>query len=81
MVVLRESWWPTAGGAGASLRNQTQYFRGLSLSPVAFVYGEAYDQFWKTAEGPQGPHWGFHTAAGVAKPVVGKLKALYQGSR
>lgn len=78
-IVVKECWWPTAGDAGASETNQTAFFRQLSTTTVWFVWGEAYDQYWKTAEGPFGPHWGLHTDAATPKALIEALKATYTG--
>ncbi len=78
-IVVKECWWPTAGDAGASETNQTAFFRQLSTTTVRFVWGEAYDQYWKTAEGPFGPHWGLHTDAATPKALIEALKARYTG--
>jgi exo-beta-1,3-glucanase (GH17 family) len=79
VVVAKEAWWPTGGGTGASNRAQVEFFQGLVHSGVKFVFGEAYDEFWKTDEGPQGPHWGFHTASRKPKPAIGALRSIYTG--
>ena len=78
-VVVKEAWWPTGGtDPAATQANQQEYFHLLSRTPVRFLWGEAYDQFWKTGE-PEGvgPHWGFHTSAGTPKAVVGGLGWMF----
>ena len=78
LLSLHESWWPTfAGDPRATDANQVGYFRALAGSGIPFIYGEGYDQFWKTGEGPQGPHWGLFTRTGGAKPVVSQTRADY----
>lgn len=78
-VVIKESWWPTAGDDPAGNEaNQADYFGRLARTPVRFVWGEAYDQYWKTGEpGGVGPHWGLHSDTGVAKGGVSALAATY----
>lgn len=85
VIVVRETWWPTAADAAAGEENQTAYFQHLSQQtsptpfpqPVLFVYGEAYDQFWKQEPGGQGPFWGMHTTQGVAKRVISGARGFY----
>ena len=78
VLVLKESWWPTGGGdPRATSANQVQYFGELATEPVFFVWGEAFDQFWKTQEGAQGPHWGFHEDNRTPKEIIGSLAATY----
>ena len=79
-LVIKESWWPTGGTepAAANAANQSDYFSRLSRTPVRFIWGEAFDQSWKTGEpGGVGPTWGFHTSAGVAKQVIADLVNTY----
>ncbi len=79
-IVVKKAWWPTGGGdTAATEANQTEYFRQLANTSVKFVWGETYDQFWKTAEGSQGPHWGFHTDQSRTKGNhPGLTSRLYQ---
>jgi hypothetical protein len=80
VVVVKESWWPTAGPAGASESNQVEYFRQLAEQPVFFVWGEAYDQPWKSEDSPSGslgPNWGLHTADRTPKAIIAELRDIY----
>jgi exo-beta-1,3-glucanase (GH17 family) len=77
-VVVKESWWPTGGGDPAATEaNQIAYFDGLAATSVHFLPGESFDQFWKTAEGTQGPHWGYHSDVAAPKPIVAALHDDY----
>ena len=78
-VVVKEAWWPTAGDPAATEENQVEFFRALAASPVRFVWGEAYDQFWKQEPLGQGPNWGLHRSDGGPKPVVPALRSTYRG--
>jgi exo-beta-1,3-glucanase (GH17 family) len=79
-VIVKEAWWPTGGGDPAATEpNQTSFLRELSHTSVRFVWGEAFDQYWKTQEGPQGPHWGFHTDIGAPKNIIPGLRYIYTG--
>jgi exo-beta-1,3-glucanase (GH17 family) len=80
-IVLKESWWPTAGGDPAATQdNQSVYFAALAAAGVKFVWGLGYDEYWKTDEGPQGPHWGFHDSQRHAKRLVYDLADVYRSS-
>lgn len=79
-IVIKESWWPTAGDPVATEANQTLYFRSLAATNARFTWGEAFDQFWKTTEGSWGPHWGFHTDTGAPKAIVAELQSIYTAS-
>jgi len=84
-IVVKESWWPTAvdppaNEPAATESNQTAFFKELAATKITFVWGEAYDQFWKTAEGSQGPHWGFHKSDMTAKDIISALQSVYIGS-
>jgi len=77
-IIIKESWWPTGGGDPAATEaNQSAFFRQLAATDVKVVFGEAYDQFWKTTEAALGPYWGWHTDMGEAKRVVADLHATY----
>jgi exo-beta-1,3-glucanase (GH17 family) len=78
--VVKESWWPTSGGSAASEQNQAEFFLQLSQTTVKFVYGEAFDQYWKTQEGAQGAHWGFHSDTGASKQVIMDVGEQYRSS-
>jgi exo-beta-1,3-glucanase (GH17 family) len=73
-VVIKEAWWPTDGHAAATEANQSAFFAALVDSGVPFVWGEAYDQPWKTGEGSPfgtfGPTWGLFDSGGAAKQVM-----------
>src|SRR5205823_5094249 len=60
--------------------NQIRFYQQLASTPVQFIWGEAYDQFWKTGEGPQGPHWGFHGSTGQPKAILAALANIYTRS-
>jgi len=72
-VVIAEIGWPSAGYAGTSIPNeQTNYGvtrKWVSIShqyngtipPFDTYWFEMFDESWKTAEGPWGPHWGLYT--------------------
>jgi exo-beta-1,3-glucanase (GH17 family) len=79
IVVVKEAWWPTAGEPAATEANQTEFFRQWATTQVKFVFGEAYDQFWKTEALGQGPHWGLHTDTGTPKQIIQALQSLYTG--
>ena len=80
-IVLKESWWPTAGGdPAANEDNQSVYFAALAAAGVKFVWGLGYDEYWKTDEGPQGPHWGFHDSQRHAKRLVHDLADVYRAA-
>jgi exo-beta-1,3-glucanase (GH17 family) len=84
-VIIHESWWPTSGDPAATETNQIAYFQTLAGQqsggkPLFFIWGEAYDQFWKAAEGPWGPHWGFHTSTGTPKAIITTLQSIYTGT-
>jgi exo-beta-1,3-glucanase (GH17 family) len=78
-VVTHEAWWPTAGGTEATEENQSGFFGRLSATSVVFIWGEAYDQIWKTQEGPQGPHWGLHADGRIPKQLVDEQRPVYRG--
>lgn len=77
-VVAKEAWWPTASHPAATEEAQTAFFGALSETGLPFVWGEAYDQFSKVAEGPQGPHWGLHRSTGEPKRAVEALSGIYR---
>ena len=76
-LVAKEAWWPTAGEAAATQANQTEFFRQLSATDTKFVYGEAFDQFWKSEALGQGPNWGLHTDTATPKQAIEALRGLY----
>ncbi len=65
-VILKEVGLPSAGAPKLSEYQQAEYYVRLRESGVAFVYFEAFDQFWKT-EDKVGPHWGLFAADRSAK--------------
>lgn len=79
LIVVKESWWPTSGHAAATEANQSAFFEALVATDVPFVWGEAYDQPWKTGEqspfGTFGPSWGLHDSSGTAKSTINDLSA------
>ena len=79
-IIIKEAWWPTDDDdPAASETNQTSFFQQLAGTGIEFIWGEAFDQFWKTDEGPQGPHWGFHTDLSVSKRIIQDLQSTYTG--
>jgi exo-beta-1,3-glucanase (GH17 family) len=77
-IIIKESWWPTGGGdPAANDANQVAFFQQLAKTPLKFIFGEAYDEEWKTDEGSQGPHWGYHTADRKPKPAIAALRPIY----
>jgi exo-beta-1,3-glucanase (GH17 family) len=82
LVIVKETWWPTSGPAGASAANQVEFFRQLAAESVFFVWPEAYDQPWKMEISPfgiVGPSWGLHYSDRTPKPIVSELAGVYQG--
>lgn len=79
-VVVKEAWWPTGGDAAATEANQTEFFRQLATTQIKFIWGEAYDQFWKVEPLNQGPRWGLHTDNGIPKQIIQTLQNTYIGS-
>ncbi|MEE4915544.1 glycosyltransferase family 2 protein [Pseudomonas viridiflava] len=65
-IVLAEVGWPGKSNAArrifTSPTEQSTYLRNqlqrLDQQGYAYFVIEAFDQQWKTDEGPQGPHWG-----------------------
>jgi exo-beta-1,3-glucanase (GH17 family) len=89
-VVIKESFWPTAGtyqdGTPLTQQDQATYFQDLATqtvrsgSTVYFTWGEAYDQYWKVDPPNQGPNWGFHLSGAnypTAKLVITQLQSTY----
>jgi exo-beta-1,3-glucanase (GH17 family) len=79
-VLVKEAWWPTGGGdSNATESNQTEFFQQLAATDVKFIWGEAFDQYWKNealANDP-GPHWGLHSDYGVPKQIIDALRTIY----
>jgi exo-beta-1,3-glucanase (GH17 family) len=90
-AVLHESWWPSAVDSWrgnpvppsyrktGTLANQAAYFRILATTPVPFIYGEAFDEPWKSGEGDAGTgdpgtHWGLWHDTRSPKNVVGVIQ-------
>ena len=78
-IVIKEAWWPTRGEPAASEANQAEFFRLMSATQMKFIWGEAYDQFWKAEPLNQGPNWGVHTETRVPKRVIQDLQNTYTG--
>ena len=73
----REAWWRTGGGDPAATQQaQVDFYRALAETGVAFIWGEAYDQFWKTEEGEPGPHWGLHDDRRRPKRIIEDLSRI-----
>lgn len=79
-IVIKESWWPTAGEASATAANQTVFMRQLAATSLKFIWGEAFDQLSKHEALGQGPNWGLHSSTGTPKPVIQTLAAIYTGA-
>lgn len=75
-VWFKEVGLPTAGAEKESLSesNQQSYYVSLSLTPVRFVYFEAFDQPWKTHL-PVEPHWGLFRADRSPKSLASYLQS------
>jgi exo-beta-1,3-glucanase (GH17 family) len=76
-VVIGEIGWPSAGGRETTVQNEAlnynvtnAWVQGKNFLSKAFeaFWFEMFDEPWKTAEGPQGPHWGLYTSG--ADPVA-----------
>jgi len=78
-IVIKEAWYPTAGDAAATQGNQSEFFRLLAATPIRFVWGEAFNQFWKSEPLGQGPNWGLHTDTGSPMQVITTLRETYTG--
>ncbi|HEY7315584.1 MAG TPA: hypothetical protein VH643_40020 [Gemmataceae bacterium] len=91
VVALHESWWPSdSHGAkedyagSATPQHQREYFEALAKTNINFIYGEAFDQAWKSNEGDNpnmgrfGGHWGLWQDVNTAKEVV---NTIYTGER
>jgi exo-beta-1,3-glucanase (GH17 family) len=83
-IFIKETWYSAGGHPAASEANQSAFFAALAQNPtVKFVWGEAYDQPWKSESSPFGtigPHWGLFTTDGTPKAVINDLKEIYTGS-
>ena len=87
-IVIKESWFPTAGHPAATEANQVAFFETMasqtsdSGEPLLFAWGEAYDQPWKSEQSPfgvLGPNWGLHSQTGTPKQVISALQGIYTG--
>ncbi|HEY7428050.1 MAG TPA: hypothetical protein VH682_27700 [Gemmataceae bacterium] len=91
VVALHESWWPSDStdakedyAGSATPQHQREYFEALAKTNINFIYGEAFDQAWKSNEGKNpnmgrfGGHWGLWQDINTAKEVV---NTLYTGVR
>lgn len=76
-IVIAEIGWPSAGGRLTTPENEKTNFD----TTKAFLLGETsphfaldaywfemFDEWWKTDEGPQGPHWGLSTGGPAPDP-------------
>ncbi|WP_298518156.1 glycosyl hydrolase family 17 protein [uncultured Kordia sp.] len=70
-VVIAEIGWPTAGdttadtnikASVANFKATCTWINGTNIYKKAFItmWFEMFDEPWKTAEGPWGPHWGIY---------------------
>lgn len=90
-VVAKEVFYPTGGTSPlASDANQIAWYGGQAVpnnvggNPFYFVWGEAFDQPWKTFTSYE-PHMGLHglnNADGSAnpKPIIAQLQSSYTGT-
>jgi exo-beta-1,3-glucanase (GH17 family) len=77
-VILGETGWPSDptgtpyGASVPSAPNEYAYLTNLDVTlrnnGYSGFYFEAFDEQWKTAEGPYGIHWGLLNADGSSKP-------------
>lgn len=63
-VVVKEAFYPTAGGPLASQQNQYDWYKiaydAAQSGQFAFVWGEAFDQPWKTTPNAYEPYMGLN---------------------
>ncbi len=86
LLVYKESFWPNSYNGQNLSQQQVQYFSQLASvtvgptqpSPpnpaathVYFIWGEAYDQYWKNDGngGLLGPYWGYHATNPTSDPT------------
>ncbi len=76
-IVIAEIGWPSAGGRLTTPANEkinyeatkTFFLGGTSPHFALDAYWfEMFDEWWKTAEGAQGPHWGLFTGGPAPDP-------------
>jgi hypothetical protein len=90
-VVAKEVFYPSAGGPEASDANQIAWYGSEAVpnqvngQPFYFVWGEAFDQPWKSTINAYEPHMGLHLTnnpGGTAqpKPIISQLQADYTGT-
>ncbi len=83
-IFVKEAWYSTSGNAAATEANQKSFFSALAQNtPVTFVWGESFDQPWKSEPSPfgtLGPGWGLFTSNGTPKAVINDLADIYAGS-
>lgn len=82
-IFVKEAWYSTTGNVAATQANQTAFFAALANTPVKFVWGEAFDQPWKSENSPfgtLGPGWGMFTGNRTPKSIVSDLANVYIGS-
>jgi exo-beta-1,3-glucanase (GH17 family) len=72
-VLFKEVGLPSAGQAGLSEAAQAEYYRQLALTPVRYVYFEAFDAAFK--QGAVEQSWGFFRADRAPKPAAAVLCA------
>lgn len=80
-----ETGWPSSGNtvglAVPNAKNAAYYYLAFNswvrAKDVKTFYFEGFDEPWKTAEGPQGAHWGVHTTSGALKPG---MSLVYSGT-
>jgi exo-beta-1,3-glucanase (GH17 family) len=87
-VVAKESFFPSAGGPGATEQLQVQWYQKASSTlvnnkPFYFVWGEAFDQPWKKMNVYE-PYMGLHRinkpdGTRDPKPVISQLQAVFSG--
>lgn len=79
-VVIAEIGWPSDGASDAdttwkdevtNFNTTCKWINGTNTYNKAFItmWFEMFDEPWKTAEGPWGPHWGIYGATTPAVPA------------
>lgn len=78
-VVIAEIGWPSAGDSNAETNWKSEvinynatckWVNGSNIYKKSFItmWFEMFDEPWKTAEGPWGPHWGIY-GSGIAPKI------------
>jgi len=69
IILFKEVGFPTTGAYMANEANQKKFFLGMEKTGIAFVYFEAFDQFWKTSL-PIEAHWGLFNSDRKPKKFI-----------